>query len=119
MTAKIKSLQTYTDCVRAANDLNGIVMQLERFSEWHCQFYFEEKDYENYIDEAKKLIEEFAKRFEELAQEEIAKGSKIKVEYEWNPTQIRDLAKEEVEEIIQGDVINVSNAVAIAKEKGL
>ena len=44
---------------------------------------------------------------------------KIKVEYEWKPTQIRDLTKEEAEEIIQGDTINVSNAVVIAKEKGL
>ena len=44
---------------------------------------------------------------------------KIKVEYEWKPTQIRDLTKEEAEEILQGDVINVSNAVAIAEEKGL
>jgi len=45
--------------------------------------------------------------------------SKIKVEYEWKPTQIRNLTKEEVEEIFQGDTINVSNAVTIAKEKGL
>jgi len=78
MTAKIKSLRTYTDCIRAANTLTGIEMQLEQFGDWYCQFYFEEKDYENYIDEAKKLIEKFRKEFERLAQEELVKNTRIK-----------------------------------------
>jgi len=78
MTTKIKSLRTYTDCIRAANSLTSIAMELEQFADWYCQFYFEEKDYENYIDEAKKLIEEFRKEFERLAQGELVKNTRIK-----------------------------------------
>ena len=44
---------------------------------------------------------------------------KIKVEYQWKPTQVVDITDKEAKEIIQGDVINVSNAVIIAKERGL
>ena len=44
---------------------------------------------------------------------------KIKVEYQWKPTQVKEITDKEANEIIQGDTINVSNAVLIAKEKGL
>ena len=44
---------------------------------------------------------------------------KIKVEYQWKPTQVIDITDKEAKEIIQGDVINVSNAVIIAKDRGL
>ena len=44
---------------------------------------------------------------------------KIKVEYRWKQTQIIDMTDKEAKEIIQGDTINVSNAVIIAKERGL
>lgn len=73
MAAKIRSLRDYTDCIRATKELGDIEQQLERFGEWYSQFYLAEADYENYIDEARKLITSFATRFEELAQEEIMK----------------------------------------------
>ena len=44
---------------------------------------------------------------------------KIKVEYQWKPTQVVDITDKEAKQIIQGDVINVSYAVIIAKERGL
>ncbi len=74
MSAKIKSLRTYTDCIRAESQLNHVAKELENFSEWYCQFYFEEKDYENYIDEARKLIEAFADGFKVIAENELEKA---------------------------------------------
>ena len=44
---------------------------------------------------------------------------KMKIEYEWQPTKIVDLTDEEVGEIIQGDMINISNALIIMKQKGI
>ena len=44
---------------------------------------------------------------------------KIEVEYQWKPTQVVNITDKEAKEIIQGDTINVSNAVLIAKERGL
>ena len=44
---------------------------------------------------------------------------KMKVEYKWQPTKIVDLTDEEVRQIIQGDVINISNALIIMEQKGI
>ena len=44
---------------------------------------------------------------------------KMKIEYEWQPTKIVDLTDEEVGQIVQGDVINISNALIIMKQKGI
>ena len=44
---------------------------------------------------------------------------KIEVEYQWKPTQVKEITDKEAKQIIQGDTINVSNAVLIVKERGL
>ena len=44
---------------------------------------------------------------------------KMKVEYKWQPTIVIDLSDEEAKQIIQGDVINMSNAIIIMKQKGI
>lgn len=44
---------------------------------------------------------------------------KIKVEYQWKPTQVINITDKEAKEIIQGDTINVSIGIIIAKERSL
>ena len=44
---------------------------------------------------------------------------KIEVEYQCKPTQVKEITDKEAKQIIQGDTINVSNAVLIVKERGL
>lgn len=73
MVVKIKSLKDFVECVRAQSQLLEIEKQLESFSEWHSQFYFEDEDYEYYIDGACKSINEFSRKFKELAELEIEK----------------------------------------------
>ena len=68
ITTKIRDLRVFNDCIRAENELIHIIQRLEMFSDWYSQFYFNNDDYKNSINEAVTLLETFKKRFVELAE---------------------------------------------------
>lgn len=70
MVAKIKNFRDFIGHVRASQTIDDISLNLERFMDFHSSDY-EEEFLDNYIGEAKKLLDEFSKQVTKMAEEEI------------------------------------------------
>lgn len=72
MTSKIKNFRDFIGHIRAAQTIDDISMNLERFMDFYSSDYADEF-LESYIGEAKKLLDEFSMQITKMADEEIVK----------------------------------------------
>ena len=75
MVSKIKDFRAFMGHVRASQTIDDISVNLEGFMDFYSKDY-EEEFLENYIGEAKKLLDEFSMQITKMAEEEIEKKDK-------------------------------------------
>ncbi len=75
MTAKIKNLRGFVGHIRATQTIDDISMNLEKFMDYYSKDY-EEEFLDNYIGEAKKLLDKFSIQIGKMAEEEIIREMK-------------------------------------------
>lgn len=72
MVSTIKNFTAFVGHIRAENTISDISLCLERYMDFYSSDY-EDDFLENYIGEAKRLLDEFSKHLLKMAEEEIQK----------------------------------------------